>query len=109
LLYYTVTDRNIAFSCTPATYYLLNFGDLVNTVHLLLTENIKRNNYIISLFNFKYKRQWINVIFLRDKHSPLSQFLKVIHTDTLFDDSALILSIWIPSKNDMCDTNENKL
>jgi hypothetical protein len=71
----------------------LNFADLVNTFHLLLTEHIKRNNYIISLFNFKYKRQWINVIFLRDKHSPLSQFLNVIHADLLFEDTALILSI----------------
>jgi hypothetical protein len=44
----------------------------------MLTENIKTtkgaikqsmNNYIILLFNAKYKRRWINVIFLHDKHN----------------------------------------
>ena len=39
---HTVTDRNIAFSGTPVTCYLLSFGKLVvNPVHFLLTENIK--------------------------------------------------------------------
>ena len=27
------------------------------------------DNYIILLFNSKYKHQWINVIFLQDKHN----------------------------------------
>ena len=27
-----------------------------------------RDNYTILLFNSKYKRQWINVIFMQDKH-----------------------------------------
>ena len=27
------------------------------------------DNYIILLFNSKYKRQWINVIFLQDKNN----------------------------------------
>jgi hypothetical protein len=68
---YTVTDLNIAFSGTHSTYYLLSFGNLiVNPVHFLLTENIKRGNQgIILLFNPKYKHQWINVIFLQDKHN----------------------------------------
>jgi hypothetical protein len=44
-LLYTVTDRNIAFSGTPSTCYLLSFRNLiVNPVHFLLTENIKRGN-----------------------------------------------------------------
>ena len=28
-----------------------------------------RENYIILIFNSKYNRQWINVIFLQDKHN----------------------------------------
>jgi hypothetical protein len=28
-----------------------------------------RDNYIILLFNLKYKCQWINMIFLQDKHN----------------------------------------
>jgi hypothetical protein len=28
-----------------------------------------RDNYIILLFNSKYKRQWVNVMFLQDKHN----------------------------------------
>jgi len=28
-----------------------------------------RDNYIILLFNSKYKCQWLNVIFLQDKHN----------------------------------------
>jgi hypothetical protein len=28
-----------------------------------------RDNYIILFFNSKYKRQWINVFFLHDKHN----------------------------------------
>ena len=41
----TVIDRNIAFSGTPVTWYLLSFGNLiVNPAHFLLTENIKRGN-----------------------------------------------------------------
>jgi hypothetical protein len=28
-----------------------------------------RDNYIILLFISKYKRRWINVIFLQDKHN----------------------------------------
>jgi hypothetical protein len=38
-----------------------------------------RNNYIFPQFNLRYKRQWINVIFLRDQRSLLSQFLNVMH------------------------------
>jgi len=63
-LLYTATDRCMFFSGTPVTYYLLNFGDLfVNTVHLLLTENIKTGNivilynYMFPVFNLRYKRQ----------------------------------------------------
>jgi len=42
---YTVTERNIAFSGTPVTYYLLSFVNLaVNPVHFLLTENINSDN-----------------------------------------------------------------
>ena len=42
---YTVTDRNIAFSGTSSTCYLLSIGNLiVHPVHFLLTENIKRGN-----------------------------------------------------------------
>ena len=37
-----------------------------------------RNNYIFPQFNLRYKRQWINAIFLRDQRSLLSQFLNVI-------------------------------
>jgi len=53
---------------------MLSFGNiLINAVHFLLTGNIKRGNQgiaiIISLFNSKYKCQWISVIFLQDKHS----------------------------------------
>ena len=56
-LSYTVTDRNIAFSDTPVTCYLLSFGNVVvNSDHFLLTENIK-DNYIILLFNSQYKRR----------------------------------------------------
>ena len=64
---YNATDQNIAFSSTPVICYLLSFGNLVvNPVHFLLTENIKRGNQeIILLFNSKYKRQWFNVIFLQ--------------------------------------------
>ena len=76
-LVYTVNDRNIVFSGTPFTCYLLSFGNLiVNPVHFLLTENIKRDNqgiiiyiFVILLFNSKYKRRWINVIFLQYKHN----------------------------------------
>ena len=39
----------------------------------LLTEKYQkgqsRDNYIILLFNSKYKCQWINMIFLQDKHN----------------------------------------
>ena len=28
-----------------------------------------RNDYIILLFNLKYKRRWINMIFQQDKHN----------------------------------------
>ena len=73
-LLYTVADRNIAFSGTPSTCYLVSFGNLiVNPVHFLLTEKYQkrqlRENYIILLSNSKYKRQWINLIFLQDKHN----------------------------------------
>ena len=53
---YTVTDRNIAFSGTLVTCYLLSFWNLfVNPVHFLLTENIKRDNHTILLLNIKCK------------------------------------------------------
>ena len=46
---------------------------VANWVHFLLTENIKMqgNQAIIikMLFNSKYKRRWINVIFLQNKHN----------------------------------------
>ena len=46
---------------------------VVNPVHFLLTENIKkgqsRDNYIILFINSNDKRRWINVIFLQDKHN----------------------------------------
>jgi hypothetical protein len=46
----TATDRNIAFSGTPVTYYLLSFGILVvNPGHFLLTENIKRGTQWIII------------------------------------------------------------
>ena len=32
-------------------------------------KGLSRENYIILLFNPKYKRQWINVTFLQDKHN----------------------------------------
>jgi hypothetical protein len=53
----------------PFVCYLLIFGNLiVNLVHFLLTEKYQkgqsRDNYIILFFNSKYKRQWINMIFL---------------------------------------------
>ena len=38
-----------------------------------------RNNYMFPLFNLRYKLEWSNAIFLRDKGSLLSQFLNVIH------------------------------
>ena len=74
LLLYTVTDRNIPFSGTTVTYYLLSFGNLaVNPVHFLLTEKYQKGqsmyNYIILLFNLKYKCWWFIVIFLLDKHN----------------------------------------
>ena len=52
-------------------FYMLSFGNLVvNPVHFLLTENMKRGYQgIILLFNLKYQRRWINVIFLQDKHN----------------------------------------
>jgi hypothetical protein len=41
----------MSFSVTPVTYYPLNFDDLfVNTVHLLLTENIKTGNQGITIY-----------------------------------------------------------
>ena len=55
-LSYTVT-----FSGTPFTCYLLSFGNLiVNPVHFLLTENIKRDNQGI-IIQFYYLIQNINV------------------------------------------------
>ena len=66
----TVIDRNIAFSGTPVTCYLLSFGNLVvHPVHFLLTEYQKlqsRDNCIILSFNSRYKCQWFNVIFPQD-------------------------------------------
>ena len=45
VLWYTVTDRNIPFSGTHVTCYLLSFGKLViNPVHFMLSEIIKRGN-----------------------------------------------------------------
>jgi len=65
---YTVTDRNGAFSGTLVTCYLLSFGNLVvNPVSFPVDRKYQkgqsRNNYIILLFNSKYKRRWVNVIF----------------------------------------------
>ena len=65
---------NVNVEACPSTCYLLNFGNLiVNPVHFLVTENIRRgqsrDNCIVLLFNSKYKRRWINIIFLLDKHS----------------------------------------
>jgi hypothetical protein len=45
---------------------------IVNPVHFLLRDNIKRHtrdNYMILLFYSKYKHPCINVIFLQDKHN----------------------------------------
>ena len=74
LCYILSLTENTAFSGTPVTCYILSFRNLVvNPVHFLSTENIKRgnkgNNYIISLFNSKYKHRWINRTFLQDKHN----------------------------------------
>jgi hypothetical protein len=48
----------IAFSGIPVACYPLSFGNLVvNPVHFLLTENMKRGYQgIILLFNLKYQR-----------------------------------------------------
>ena len=76
-----VTDRNIAFSSTPVMCYLLSFGYLVvNSVHFLLTENIKMSNHGITiklLFNLKYKRRWINVIFFCRINTMSMQCIKI--------------------------------
>jgi hypothetical protein len=32
-------------------------------------QSTSRDNYIILLLNLKYKQQWINVFFLKDKHN----------------------------------------
>ena len=81
----TVTDRNIAFSGTTVTYYLLSFRNLaVNPVHLMLAEKYQKGqsmyNYIILLFNLKYKCRWFIVIFLQDIHNILMQCLKIFKT-----------------------------
>ena len=61
LLRHTVTDRNIAFSDTSVTFCLLNRGNLVvNPVHFLLIENIKRGNQGIIIL-FYYLIKYINV------------------------------------------------
>jgi len=49
----------LTFSRTPGTCYLWRFENLVlNPVHFLLTENIKRDSqWIIILFYYLYKIQ----------------------------------------------------
>jgi hypothetical protein len=62
LLLYTVTDRNIVFSGTLVTCNMLIFGNLVvNPVHFLLTENIKKRDNKGIILWFYYLVQNINV------------------------------------------------
>jgi hypothetical protein len=73
-LLYNVADRNITFSITHSTCFLLIFGIFFSPVQLLPIDRKCQkgqymDNYIIVLFNSKYKRQWINVIFLQDEHT----------------------------------------
>jgi len=43
-----------------------------------LTKNIIRGNQgIIILFNSRYKRRWVNVIFQQDKNHIIAVFLKI--------------------------------
>jgi len=56
------------------TGYVLSFWNLVCKSSSLPVDRKyqkgqKRDNYIILLFNSKYKCWWINVIFLQDKHN----------------------------------------
>jgi hypothetical protein len=59
-----VTDRNIACSGIPVTYYLMSFGNLVvSPVLFMLRENIKMGyQRIILLFNSKYKHNIKNAM-----------------------------------------------
>jgi len=46
-----------------------NFKSSSLPVYRKYQKGQSRDNYIISLFNLKYKGQRINVIFLQDKHN----------------------------------------
>jgi len=69
-LLYTTSNTYLAFSGTPVTCCLSSFGKLVvhvTPVHSLPVDRKyqtgqSRDNHIIVLFNFKYKRRCINVI-----------------------------------------------
>ena len=77
----------MAYSGTPIICYLLSFGDLVvNTVHLLLTCNIKRYNQgIIPLFKLKYigltERDGIDSRFLTERLNQLYAIV-ILNTQT---------------------------
>jgi hypothetical protein len=58
-----------SFSDTPVTCYLLRFVKLVKDPVHIYQSRFSRDNYIILLFNSKYERRWIDVIFLQDKHN----------------------------------------
>ena len=67
-LIYTITGRNIVF-LVPLLYVTCwAFGKRVlNPVYHQKGQS--RDNCIISLFNSKCKRWWINLLFLQDKHN----------------------------------------
>jgi hypothetical protein len=77
---YTVTDRNRAFSGNPSICYPLRFRNLiVNPVHFLLTENIKRDNQgIIILFYYLIQNRKVDGLWFFCKISAiLMQGLKM--------------------------------
>jgi len=61
-LLYTVTDWYLCHMLPVET-----LGTL--WIQFKYQKGQSRDNYIILLFNLKYKRQWINVIFQQDKHN----------------------------------------
>ena len=76
---YTVIDRNIAFLVTLSCY-VFSFGKLV--IKQFTSDWQKKkvqpvDNYIILLFNSKYKRRWINVMFLRFSVYSIQKWGKV--------------------------------
>jgi hypothetical protein len=61
----------------PVELWEPNFKPSSHPVDRKYQKRQSTDNYIILLFDLKYKRQWINVNFLQDKHNIDARSLNI--------------------------------